>query len=104
MNKIHFQVLVAELVHEVLELHELVPGAADAHQEHDVVALVGHAVGDLGHLLACLDGCLAVGEVALLVEVYILDLLGLPHCHSPFGPMAAHINLRVFNTTYYNIS
>lgn len=76
VNKIHFQVLVAELVHEVLELHELVPGSGDAHQEHDVV---GHAVGDLGHLLARFDGRLAAGEVALLVEVCILDLLGLPH-------------------------
>ena len=38
VDQVDLEVAVAELVHEVLELHELVPGAADAHQEHGVVA------------------------------------------------------------------
>ena len=52
VDQVDLEVAVAELVHEVLELHELVPGAADAHQEHGVVALVGDLVGERGHLLA----------------------------------------------------
>ena len=79
VDEVDLEVLVAKLVHEVLELHELVPGAADAHQEHGVIALVGHAVGHGRHELARLIQGLAVLEVALLVEVHDLDLLGLLH-------------------------
>ena len=52
----------AELVHEVLELHELVPGAADAHQEHGVVALVGDLVGEFDH--PCIMYSNEFGELA----------------------------------------
>ena len=79
VDQVDLEVAVAELVHEVLELHELVPGAADAHQEHGVVALVGDLVGERGHLLAGLVERLAVLEVALLVEMHDLDLLGFLH-------------------------
>ena len=82
VDQVDLEVAVAELVHEVLELHELVPGAADAHQEDGVVALLVHAVGQRGHLLARLVDVPAVLEVALLVEVHDLDLLGLLHSRS----------------------
>ncbi len=73
VDQVDLEVAVAELVHEVLELHELVPGAADAHQEHGVVALVlGDLVGERGHLLAGLVERLAVLEIALLVEMHDL--------------------------------
>ena len=64
VDQVDLEVAVAELVHEVLELHELVPGAADAHQEHGVVALVGDLVGERGHLLAGLVERLAVLEIS----------------------------------------
>ena len=79
VDQVDLEVAVAELVHEVLELHELVPGAADAHQEHGVVALVGDLVGERGHLLAGLVDVLAVLDVALLAKVHDLDLLGFLH-------------------------
>ena len=82
VDQVDLEVAVAELVHEVLELHELVPGAADAHQEDGVVALLVHAVGQRGHPLAGLVDVPAVLEVALLVEVHDLDLLGLLHSRS----------------------
>ena len=82
VDQVDLEIAVAELVHEVLELHELVPGAADAHQEDGVVALLVHAVGQGGHLLAGLVDVPAVLEVALLVEVHDLDLLGLLHSRS----------------------
>ena len=83
VDQVDLEVAVAELVHEVLELHELVPGAADAHQEDGVVALLVHAVGQGGHPLAGLVDVPAVLEVALLVEVHDLDLLGLLHVCPP---------------------
>ena len=99
VDEVDLEVLVAELVHEVLELHELVPGATDAHEEHGVVALLVHAVGQGGHLLAGLVDVPAVLEVALLVEVHDLDLLGLLHCWPPSPPWPLISKLRVFNTT-----
>lgn len=99
VDQVDLEVAVAELVHEVLELHELVPGAADAHQEDGVVALLVHAVGQGGHLLAGLVDVPAVLEVALLVEVHDLDLLGLLHCWLPSPPWPLISKLRVFNTT-----
>ena len=82
VDEVDLEVLVAELVHEVLELHELIPGAADAHEEDRVVALVGDLVGHGRHLLAGLDERLAVLEITLLVEVHDLNFLGLSHEHS----------------------
>ena len=79
VDQVDLQVAVAELVHEVLELHELIPGAAHAHQEDGVIALVGDLVCERGHLLAGLVERLAVLEVALLVEMHDLDLLGFLH-------------------------
>ena len=104
MDKVDLEVAVAELVHEVLELHELVPGAADAHQEHGVVALVGDLVGERGHLLAGLVERLAVLEIALLVEMHDLDLLGFLHLSLLSGvvstsPMPTGIKTRLHSVT-----
>ena len=79
VDEMDLEVLVAELIHKVLELHELVPGAADAHQEHGVVALIGDAVGQGGHLLARLHEAGAPGEIGILVEMHDLHGLGLLH-------------------------
>ena len=79
VDQVDLEIAVAELVHEVLELHELIPGAAHAHQEDGVIALVGDLVCERGHLLAGLVERLAVLEVALLVEMHDLDLLGFLH-------------------------
>ncbi len=104
VDQVDLEVAVAELVHEVLELHELVPGAADAHQEDGVVALLVHAVGQGGHPLAGLVDVPAVLEVALLVEVHDLDLLGFLHLSLLSGvvstsPMPTGIKTRLHSVT-----
>ena len=104
VDQVDLEVAVAELVHEVLELHELVPGAADAHQEHGVVALVGDLVGERGHLLAGLVDVLAVLDVALLAKVHDLDLLGFLHLSLLSGvvstsPMPTGIKTRLHSVT-----
>lgn len=55
MDQVDLEIPVTELIHEVLKLHELVPSAADAHEKHRVVALVGNLVGEVAHELAGLD-------------------------------------------------
>ena len=79
MDEIDLKILVAELVHEVLELHKLVPGATNAHQEDGVVTLVGDLIGHGGHLLARLVERLTVLEIPLLVEVHDLNFFRLCH-------------------------
>ena len=97
VDQVDLEVAVAELVHEVLELHELVPGAADAHQEHGVVALVGDLVGELDHLLAGLIDVLAVLEIALLAKVHDLDLLGFLHGFSFLS------STRIYTSRFFSI-
>ena len=72
-------VCVGILVHDILHAQKLIPSATDAHQEEVVEPLVTNVIRELLHLLADFVELLAILEIALLVEVNNLDLLGLLH-------------------------
>ena len=72
---------------------KLVPGAAHAHQEHGVVALVGHAVGKGGHLLAGFVQGSAILKIALLIEVHDFDFLSF--CHG-FCPLSSIVEIHIY--------